>query len=38
MENIIDCLCSLTSTSHGKDLFFKAEGVELMLIILKCVF
>lgn len=35
MENTFDCLCSLLSTSRGRQLFFNAEGVELMLIILK---
>ncbi|BEI86139.1 hypothetical protein CcaverHIS002_0604260 [Cutaneotrichosporon cavernicola] len=35
MENIVDCLCSLVSTSKGRELFFEAEGVELLLLILK---
>ncbi|GMK54190.1 hypothetical protein CspeluHIS016_0107760 [Cutaneotrichosporon spelunceum] len=35
MENIVDCLCSLVSTSKGREQFFKAEGVELMLLLLK---
>ncbi|CAK9784487.1 DUF1716-domain-containing protein [Cutaneotrichosporon oleaginosum] len=35
MENIVDCLCFLLSTTRGRQEFFDTEGVELMLLILK---
>eukprot|EP00252_Welwitschia_mirabilis_P027143 TRINITY_DN9214_c0_g1_i4.p1 TRINITY_DN9214_c0_g1~~TRINITY_DN9214_c0_g1_i4.p1 ORF type:complete len:378 (-),score=44.46 TRINITY_DN9214_c0_g1_i4:833-1966(-) len=35
LENLFDCLCSLVMPQENKDRFVKAEGVELMIIIMK---
>jgi beta-catenin-like protein 1 len=35
LENLFDCLCSLVMPMENKDRFVKAEGVELMIIIMK---
>lgn len=35
LENLFDCLCSVVMPTENKDRFVKAEGVELMIIIMK---
>lgn len=35
VENLFDCLCSLVMPVENKEKFVKAEGVELMIIIMK---
>ncbi|EFJ07077.1 hypothetical protein SELMODRAFT_448582 [Selaginella moellendorffii] len=35
LENLYDCLCSVVMHPDNKDKFVKAEGVELMVIIMK---
>lgn len=35
VENLFDCLCSLVMPVENKERFVKAEGVELMIIIMK---
>lgn len=35
VENLFDCLCSLLMLMENKERFVKAEGVELMIIIMK---
>ncbi|KAK1322134.1 hypothetical protein QJS10_CPA03g02524 [Acorus calamus] len=35
VENLFDCLCCLLMPMENKERFVKAEGVELMLIIMK---
>lgn len=35
VENLFDCLCCLLMPMENKDRFLKAEGVELMIIIVK---
>lgn len=35
VENLFDCLCSLVMPMENKERFVKAEGVELMIIIMK---
>jgi hypothetical protein len=36
MENAFDCLCaSLTSASHSQEAFIKAQGLELMILMLR---
>ncbi|ERN09582.1 hypothetical protein AMTR_s00029p00164810 [Amborella trichopoda] len=35
VENLFDCLCSLVMPLENKERFLKAEGVELMIIIMK---
>jgi len=37
MENIFNCLCSLLAEPEMKKAFLEAEGVELMVILMKCV-
>jgi beta-catenin-like protein 1 len=35
MENIFNCLCSLLAEPEMKSAFLEAEGVELMVILMK---
>jgi beta-catenin-like protein 1 len=35
MENIFNCLCSLLAEPEMKKAFLEAEGVELMVILMK---
>ncbi|KAG6550299.1 hypothetical protein Mapa_008260 [Marchantia paleacea] len=35
LEDLFDCLCSVVMPTENKDRFVKAEGVELMIIIMK---
>lgn len=35
VENLFDCLCCLLMPLKNKERFVKAEGVELMIIIMK---
>ncbi|KAK3155747.1 hypothetical protein QOZ80_2BG0207020 [Eleusine coracana subsp. coracana] len=35
LENLFDCLCCVLMPMENKDRFVKAEGVELMIIIMK---
>ncbi|KAJ7569069.1 hypothetical protein O6H91_01G059700 [Diphasiastrum complanatum] len=35
LENLFDCLCSVVMPMENKERFVKAEGVELMIIIMK---
>ncbi|KAI6691371.1 hypothetical protein NL676_028199 [Syzygium grande] len=35
LENLFDCLCCLVMPLENKERFLKAEGVELMIIIMK---
>lgn len=35
LENLFDCLCSVVMPLENKERFVKAEGVELMIIIMK---
>lgn len=35
MENIFNCLCSLLAEPELKQAFLEAEGVELMVILMK---
>lgn len=35
MENVFDALCSALAEPEIKDLFKKAEGVDLMVLIMK---
>lgn len=35
MENSFDCLCSVTALTDGKRAFEEAEGVELMILLMK---
>ena len=35
LENLFDCLCCLLMPLENKERFVKAEGVELMIIIMK---
>ncbi|CAM6091003.1 unnamed protein product [Calypogeia fissa] len=35
LENLFDCLCSVVMPVENKERFVKAEGVELMIIIMK---
>lgn len=35
LENLFDCLCSVVMPLDNKERFVKAEGVELMIIIMK---
>eukprot|EP01018_Ginkgo_biloba_P030882 Gb_25207 [translate_table: standard] len=35
VENLFDCLCNLVMPLENKERFVKAEGVELMIIIMK---
>lgn len=35
MENAFDCLCHLVAVVEGKEIFLEAEGIELMVIIMK---
>ncbi|KAL7420182.1 hypothetical protein Q5752_005148 [Cryptotrichosporon argae] len=35
MENIFNCVCSLLAQPEGKTQFLEAEGVELMIIMMK---
>lgn len=35
MENIFNCLCSVLGEAEGKKAFLEAEGVELMIIMMK---
>ena len=35
MENIFNALCSLMAEAELKTQFFEAEGVELMIILMK---
>eukprot|EP00249_Psilotum_nudum_P019647 c27357_g1_i1 orf=282-1895(-) len=35
LENLFDCLCSVLMPLENKERFVKAEGVELMIIIMK---
>ena len=37
MENLFDTLCSALLEPEIKKLFHEAEGVDLMLIMMKCV-
>jgi len=37
MENIFNCLCSLLAEPEMKTAFLEAEGVELMVILMKWV-
>lgn len=37
MENIFNCLCTALAEPEMKALFLDAEGVELMIIMMKCV-
>lgn len=36
-RNIFDALCSAVSEPELKPLFLKSEGVDLMILMLKCV-
>ena len=36
MENIFNCLCTALAEPEMKQLFLDAEGVELMIIMMKC--
>lgn len=35
LENLFDCLCCLLMPLENKERFVKAEGVELMIIVMK---
>jgi beta-catenin-like protein 1 len=35
MENMFDCLCSALAEREMKAAFLEAEGVELMIIMMK---
>lgn len=35
LENLFDCLCCLLMPLENKERFVKAEGIELMIIIMK---
>lgn len=38
MENVFDTLCSALTEPELKRLFLDAEGVDLMVLMMKCVF
>lgn len=35
MENIFDCLCSIVRLNEYKHVFMDAEGMELMIIMIR---
>lgn len=35
MENVFDCLCSIVRLDKHKSAFLAAEGVELMIIMIR---
>jgi len=37
MENVFDALCSALTESENKQLFLDSEGVDLMVLMMKCV-
>lgn len=37
MENIFDCLCCIVRLDDRKAAFVEAEGIELMIIMVRCV-
>lgn len=38
MENVFDSLCSALAEPEIKKLFLDSEGIDLMVLMLKCVF
>lgn len=37
MENVFDGLCSALTEPENKQLFLDSEGVDLMVLMMKCV-
>jgi len=37
LENLFDCLCSALLEGDNRPRFLQSEGVELMVILIKCV-
>ena len=37
MENVFDALCSALAEPENKRLFLDSEGVDLMVLMMKCV-